>query len=101
MNNKYIFITLLMLSTIFSQEKNHNLNLKGAYLEVWSDALGSLGVIIGALMIQFFNWTWVDSVIAVLIGLWILPRTWVLLKASMNILLEGVLDGIDIKALKK
>ncbi len=81
--------------------KDHNLNLKGAYLEVWSDALGSAGVIIGALMIQFLNWTWIDAVIAVLIGLWILPRTWILLKASMNILLEGVPDGIDIKVLKK
>ncbi|MDF1646205.1 MAG: cation diffusion facilitator family transporter [Legionellaceae bacterium] len=80
--------------------KNHNLNLKGAYLEVWSDALGSVGVIISALMIQFLGWHWVDSLIAILIGLWILPRTWALLKASMNILLEGVPDGIELKQLK-
>ncbi len=81
--------------------KDHNLNLKGAYLEVWSDALGSAGVIVGALLIQYLNWLWVDAVIAVLIGLWILPRTWLLLKASLNILLEGVPEGIDIKQLKQ
>jgi cobalt-zinc-cadmium efflux system protein len=80
--------------------KDTNLNFKGAYLEVWSDALGSAGVILGALIIYFFNWTWIDSLIAVLIGLWILPRAWILLKTSLNILLEGVPNGIDIKQLK-
>lgn len=80
--------------------KDESLNLKGAYLEVWSDALGSLGVIIGALSIQFFHWMWVDSLIAVLIGFWILPRTWVLLKETMNILLEGVPPGIELKTIR-
>jgi len=76
--------------------KDHSLNVKGAYLEVWSDLLGSLGVIVGALVIRFTGWTWVDSTVAVLIGLWVLPRTWALLKASLNILLEGVPEDIDI-----
>ncbi len=80
--------------------KNQNLNLKGAYLEIWSDMLGSLGVIAGALMIQYLNWLWVDSVIAVLIGFWILPRTWCLLKVSTNILLEGVPQGLSLPKIK-
>ena len=71
-----------------------SLNVKGAYLEVWSDMLGSLGVIVGALLIRFFGWTWVDSVIAVLIALWVLPRTWRLLRESVNVLLEGVPVGV-------
>jgi cobalt-zinc-cadmium efflux system protein len=73
-----------------------SLNVKGAYLEVWSDMLGSLAVIVGALVIRFTGWIWVDAVIAVAIGLWVLPRTWVLLKASLNILLEGTPEGIDV-----
>ena len=80
--------------------KDKSLNIKSAYLEVWSDMLGSLGVIIGALIIRFFGWTWIDSVIAILIGLWVLPRTWILLKESINILLEGVPDGINLKKLE-
>lgn len=76
--------------------KDDSLNLKGAYLEVWSDMLGSLGVIAGAVVIRFTGWAWVDSVVAVGIGLWVLPRTWTLLKASTNILLEGVPEEIDI-----
>jgi len=67
-----------------------SLNVKGAYLEVWADMLGSLGVIFAALVIYFTGWAWVDAVVAALIGVWVLPRTWKLLKESLNILLEGV-----------
>ena len=70
-------------------------------MEVLSDALGSIGVIIGAAVIYFTGWMWVDSAIAVLIGFWVLPRTWILLKQSVNILLEGVPEEIDIEQLRK
>jgi cobalt-zinc-cadmium efflux system protein len=56
--------------------KDASLNMKGAYLEAWSDMLGSLGVVIGALVIKFTGWLWADSAVAVLIALWVLPRTW-------------------------
>jgi cobalt-zinc-cadmium efflux system protein len=67
-----------------------SLNVKGAYLEVWADMLGSLGVLIAGVVIYFTRWMWVDTLVAVAIGLWVLPRTWKLLKESLNILLEGV-----------
>lgn len=76
--------------------KDDSLNVKGAYLEVWSDMLGSLGVIAGALLIRFTGWTWVDPLIAVAIALWVLPRTWTLLSASVNVLLEGVPEGMKL-----
>jgi len=56
---------------------------------------GSIGVIVAALVIRYTGWTWVDSLVAVGIGLWVLPRTWLLLKESLNILLEGVPQGVD------
>ncbi len=77
-----------------------SLNVKGAYLEVWSDLLGSIGVIAAALIIRFTGWAWVDSVMAAGIGLWVLPRTWTLLKESLNVLLQGVPRDIDIAALE-
>ena len=80
----------LVSMKILSAGKDSNLNLKGAYLEVWSDMLGSIGVIVGALVIRFTGWSWVDSAVAVAIGLWVVPRTWQLLRESLNILLEGV-----------
>lgn len=94
-------IVNLLSMRLLTAGKDKSLNLKSAYLEVWSDMLGSIGVIIGAVIIKVFGWAWVDSIIAILIGLWVLPRTWVLLKESINILLEGVPEGIDIKKLKQ
>ena len=73
-----------------------SLNMKGAYLEVWSDMLGSLGVIVAAIVIWVTGWSWVDAATAAAIGLWVLPRTWLLLKESLNILLEGTPQGIDL-----
>jgi cobalt-zinc-cadmium efflux system protein len=87
----------LISMRLLSAGKDTSLNMKGAYLEVWSDMLGSIGVIVGALLIRYTGWSWVDSVIAVGIGLWVLPRTWTLLRESMNVLLEGVPDGLGIE----
>ncbi|SMP81747.1 cobalt-zinc-cadmium efflux system protein [Noviherbaspirillum suwonense] len=86
----------LISMRVLTGGKDESLNVKGSYLEVWSDMLGSLGVIAGAVIIRFTGWAWVDSVVAVGIGLWVLPRTWVLLKASLNILLEGVPEEVDV-----
>lgn len=78
-----------------------SLNLKGAYLEVWSDMIGSLGVIAAALIIRFTGWLWVDALVAAAIGLWVMPRTWILLKESLNILLEGIPKGIELDAIEQ
>lgn len=77
-----------------------SLNLKGAYLEVWSDMLGSLAVIIAALVIRFTGWLWVDPLLAVLIGLWVLPRTWLLVREALNVLMEGVPPGVNLAAVR-
>lgn len=76
--------------------KDRSLNLKGAYLEVWADMLGSVGVIVGAVAIRFTGLTWIDPVVAVGIGLWVLPRTWILLRDTANVLLEGVPQGLSL-----
>ena len=80
--------------------KESNLNVKGAYLEVWSDMLGSVGVIFAALTIRWTGRDWIDSAVAIAIGLWVLPRTWVLLKESLNVLLEGVPEGIGLEKIE-
>lgn len=95
-----LIINLISMKILVSSAQD-SLNVKGAYLEVLSDALGSVGVIIGAVIIYFTQWYWVDTIIAVLIGFWVLPRTWILLKQSINILLEGVPEEIDIEKLRQ
>lgn len=77
-----------------------SLNLKGASLEVLSDMIGSIGVILGAVLLYFTGWTWIDPVIGVAIGLFILPRTWVLMRQALRILIEAAPQGLDIDALK-
>ena len=74
--------------------KDDSLNVKGAYLEVWADMLGSVGVIAGAILIILTGWQWIDPVVAIGIGLWVLPRTWTLLRDTTHILLEGVPAGL-------
>ncbi len=73
-----------------------SLNIKSAYLDSQADMLSSLAVILTAFLIRLTEWHHLDSLIAIGISLWILPRTWILLKESINILLEGVPEGIEL-----
>ncbi len=77
-----------------------SLNVKGAYLEVWADMLGSVGVIVGAIIIQVTGFALVDPIVAVLIGLWVLPRPWLLLRDAVHILMQGVPDGMDLEKVR-
>lgn len=86
----------LIAMRVLRDSSAQSLNVKGAYLEVWADMIGSLGVIGAALIIRFTGWWWVDALVAVGIGFWVLPRTWALLRDSMNILLQGVPEGFDL-----
>ncbi len=90
----------LIAMRLLRHGSQHSLNLKGAYLEVWSDMLGSIGVLVAGAVIAWTGWMPIDPIVAVAISLWILPRTWVLLKDSVNILLEGVPAGVDVTAIE-
>src|SRR5690606_16551724 len=94
-----LFINLISMRIPVSSSRE-SLNVNGAYLEVLSGALGSVGVIIGALVTYLTGWLWVDTLIAVLSGCWVLPRSWILLNQSIDILLEGVPEEIDIEKLR-
>ena len=64
-----------------------------------ADTIGSIGVIVAALGLQLFGWSWLDPVIAAAIGLWILPRTWHLGRRAVRILIEAAPDEVDLEAL--
>ncbi|MGH8080640.1 MAG: cation diffusion facilitator family transporter [Lysobacter sp.] len=93
-------IVNLISMRLLQAGSGESLNMKGAYLEVWSDMLGSVAVIAGAIVIRFTGWTVVDPILAVLIGLWVLPRTWTLLREAGNVLMEGVPKGIDLDVVR-
>jgi cobalt-zinc-cadmium efflux system protein len=78
-----------------------SLNVEGAYLEVLADTLGSVAVIIAALLLEGFGWTWVDPVVGAAIGLWILPRTWRLGAKAVRILLQSAPPDLDLDAIQR
>ena len=81
--------------------RQESLNVRGAYLEVWADFLGSIAVLIGAALIAITGVLWIDPVVAILIALWVLPRGWQLLKSASHVLLEGTPEGVDPEAVKQ
>lgn len=78
-----------------------SLNMKGAYFEVLSDALTSIGVIIAGVIMLTTGWYYADPLISAGIGLFILPRTWALLKESVGVLLEGTPADVNITDLRQ
>jgi cobalt-zinc-cadmium efflux system protein len=76
-----------------------SVNVEGAYLEVLADTVGSIGVIVAAVLLEVFGWTWVDAVAGVVIGLWILPRTWRLGRRAAAVLLQAAPERIDLDRL--
>lgn len=76
-----------------------SLNVHGAYLEVLSDTLGSVGVIVAAVVWGITGWTWVDPVIGAAIGLFILPRAWKLGGEALRVLVQAAPTRLDVPAL--
>lgn len=93
-------IVNLIAMRILAGGRDSSLNIKGAYLEVWADMLGSLGVIGAAIAIYLTGYNWIDPIVAIAIGLWVLPRTWILLRDTSHILLQGVPRGFDLNAIR-
>ncbi|SJM33694.1 Cation efflux system protein CzcD (fragment) [Mesorhizobium delmotii] len=91
----------LISMRLLSGGSSESLNVQGAYFEVLSDMLGSLGVIVAALVIMWSGWTLADPIIGALIGLFIVPRTWRLISQAVHILLEGVPPNVDLGLLEK
>jgi cobalt-zinc-cadmium efflux system protein len=78
-----------------------NLNLYGAYLEIFADTIGSVGVIIAGIIIISSKFYLADALISIGIALFILPRTWSLLKKSIHILIEGTPSHLAHEEIKK
>lgn len=78
-----------------------SLNVMGAYFEVLSDLVTSIGVIIAAIVMLTTGWYYADPLISAVIGLFILPRTWRLVREATGVLLEGTPLGVDVVALRE
>ncbi|MHA7176957.1 cation diffusion facilitator family transporter [Arthrobacter sp. Sr24] len=86
---------------ILSSGRNHNFNMKAAFLEVLNDALGSVAVIVAAIVIATTGWLQADAVVSLLIGALIIPRTVKLLRDTINVLMESVPKGLDLMSVRE
>jgi cobalt-zinc-cadmium efflux system protein len=77
-----------------------SLNLRGAYLEVLGDLLGSAAVIVAALVILATGWTMIDPLVSLLVAALILPRAWSLLREAVDILLLATPKGVDLEEVR-
>jgi cobalt-zinc-cadmium efflux system protein len=96
------FVGLLMnlISFLLLREgAKESLNVRGAYLEVMADMLGSLGVLVSGLLMLLFGWRYADPVIGVGIGLFVLPRAWQLGRGALRILFQHAPKGVDLQAM--
>ncbi len=85
---------------ILNKDKNHNLNVKSAYLHLMGDTLSSFAVIIGGIAIWQWQIYWIDPVITVLVSLYIIYHTWGVVKQSVDILMQSTPAEINLDAIK-
>jgi cobalt-zinc-cadmium efflux system protein len=85
---------------ILKKGSGESLNMKGAYFEVLSDMLTSVGVIVAGIIMLTTGWYYADPILSAGIGLFILPRTWILLKDAVGVLLEGTPSDVNLEELR-
>jgi cobalt-zinc-cadmium efflux system protein len=78
-----------------------NINIRAAYMHLLSDAVSSLGVIIGAVFIMMLNITWIDPVLTILISLYILKETYEIVKESVDVIMMTAPPDIDVNELRR
>jgi cobalt-zinc-cadmium efflux system protein len=87
-------------ASLFFRGRDHDLNIRGAYLHMAADAAVSLGVVISGALIWKFGWSFIDPLISLVIAMVILISTWGLLRDSLNLAVDAVPKGVDPKAVR-
>jgi cobalt-zinc-cadmium efflux system protein len=91
-----LIVNILVAWILMKQgDTEDNLNLRAAFLHVLGDLLGSVGAIVAALLIMFFNWGWADPLASVIVAVLVLISGWRVAKDSVHVLMEGTPKNID------
>jgi cobalt-zinc-cadmium efflux system protein len=86
---------------LFLRNKDHDLNLKGAYLHLVVDALVSVGVVISGIVIYYTDWLWIDPLLSIVIMIVIVISTWNLLSDSLRLSIDAVPRNIDLEKVRQ
>jgi cobalt-zinc-cadmium efflux system protein len=90
----------LVVFAMLRSGAKESLNVRGAYLEVLADTVGSVGVLIAGAVTLLFGWRYADPIVAIGIGLFVLPRTWSLGRQAVRILVQAAPADIDVAAVR-
>jgi len=82
-------------------DSKRNINVKAAYLHLIGDTLTSVAVITGGILIYFLDIYWIDPIITILIGLYIIKQTWAILRQTIDILMQGSPAGMDLEMIRQ
>ncbi|MDH6292174.1 cation diffusion facilitator family transporter [Rhodococcus sp. NM-2] len=90
----------LVVMLMLRADSKDSLAVRGAYLEVLADAVGSVGVLIAGGVVLAFDWTYADIIVGVLISLWVVPRAMKLAAASLRILTQASPEDVDVESVQ-
>ena len=102
-SNLVIWLSILGIAVngfsalLLKKDAEHNLNMKSAYLHLFTDMMASVAVLVSGLLMKYFSWFWVDSVMTILIAIYLIVVGIDLIKSSTKILMLFTPDHIDIK----
>jgi len=91
----------ILAASILKKDANKSINVKAAYIHLVGDALTSLLVVVGGVLIRFWEIYWIDPLITVLISLYIVREAFVILKEAVDILMQSTPDHLDLEAIRK
>ncbi|WP_437272541.1 CDF family zinc efflux transporter CzrB [Staphylococcus succinus] len=92
-----LIINIIVAALMFKGgDTSHNINMRGAFLHVMGDLLGSVGAIIAALLIWGFNFTIADPIASIIVSILIIKSSWGITKSSLNILMEGTPSDVNL-----
>ena len=102
-SNLVIYLALLGIIVngisvlVLKKDAQHNLNMKSAYLHLFTDMMASVAVLLGGILMKYFKWYWVDSLLTICIAIYLIVVAYNLLKTSTKMLMLFTPSNIDIK----
>jgi cobalt-zinc-cadmium efflux system protein len=95
-------IVLNAASVLLIKDDSHdNMNMKAAYLHLLTDVMTSVAVVVGGILMQFFDIFWVDSVVTVLIAIYLLKASFGIIKDSINVLMQSSPENVNIEDIRQ
>ena len=91
-----IFLNAISVLLV-KDDAEHNMNIKAAYLHLLTDMMTSVAVVVGGLLMYFFEIYWIDPIVSMLIAVYLIVASWRLIKSSLAVLMQFTPNGIEVQ----